>query len=164
MYPVIVENGRRSTWRYSFKLHNLGLVRDHDHPGTFKGKVETKRELSRISRFCNRKQLKFYIDNSYGRRSSNYRSDFFYFNKPIFFGRYFCAYCGKPQSASKITVDHLYPIGKVRKDLRLQKRLSILGIDDINSEKNLVPACEKCNKKKGTKMGAWIINGMIGKH
>ena len=38
------------------------------------------------------------------------------------------------------------------------------GISDINDVKNLVPSCEKCNSKKGSKMGLWLIRGDIGKH
>ena len=42
--------------------------------------------------------------------------------------------------------------------------MKICNIKNINSVKNLVPACERCNKRKGHKMGAWIIRGFLGKH
>ena len=162
MYPVVVENGRNQTKWYAFRLQNMGLVRDNAN-GKFRGKCESKRELNKIKRYCKRKHLKFYINNSYGTRSSDYRKVFFESNKPLLSSFYFCAYCGKLVRRKKITVDHLFPIAKAQKELSLQRKLKWLGIDSINSEKNLVPACEKCNKRKGTKIDGWIIKGYIGK-
>ena len=94
----------------------------------------------------------------------DYRKTFFSNNPPVIHNNYFCAYCGKLVNKENITVDHLYPIGAVKKDPKLQKKLKRKGIKDINDKKNLVPACRTCNKKKSANLGIWIIKGKIGKH
>ena len=62
-----------------------------------------------------------------------------------------------------MTVDHLYPVAKVSRDPALQKKLKRQGIDDLNSEKNLVAACYRCNQAKAAQMGPWIRKGKIGR-
>lgn len=42
--------------------------------------------------------------------------------------------------------------------------LRLNGINDINDTRNLVPACRKCNSRKGANTGIWIIRGLIGRH
>ena len=108
--------------------------------------------------------MKFYIDNRYGTRGSSYRARFLRNNDPVLGMFYFCAYCGRPVSKKYVTVDHLYPVAKVSRDPALQKKLRRQGIDDLNSEKNLVPACYRCNQAKAAQMGPWIRKGKIGRH
>ena len=159
-YPVAVCDGKYPAYKSAFRLSRMGLRRDgNEYKGEF-----TKFEMRKIERFCRRRHLTFRIDNSYGKRSSNYR-DVFFENYPSYFGgKYFCAYCGFLKPASKITVDHLYPVGAVRRNVSLQKRLGRMGITVINHPKNLVAACERCNKSKGKKMGIWIVKGRIGRY
>lgn len=160
-YPVAVTDGSNKTKYYHFRLKRFGLeTRDGI---TWKGRTN-KRKMKKIERFADKKHLKYYIDNEYGKRSSNYRKTFFANINPAFGNTYFCAYCGKPVGKEKITVDHLFPVGKVSRDIRLQKRIRWFGIKDVNSAKNLVPACSRCNQAKSTKMGIWLIKGYIGKH
>lgn len=78
--------------------------------------------------------------------------------------KYFCAYCGKLVSENRLSVDHLYPIGRAKKDLKLQRKLQRMGIEDINDVRNLVAACKRCNLRKGKKMGLWIFAGKIGRY
>jgi hypothetical protein len=40
----------------------------------------------------------------------------------------------------------------------------ISGIKNINDIENLVAACHHCNSSKGSKMGFWLIRGMLGRH
>lgn len=160
-YPIAVANGRNHIRHFRFRLHSFGLYYNHED-NAYKGNV-SRRKMRKIEQYCNRKHLKFYIDNEYGKRSTNYRQTFFSGNSPAFGNHYFCAYCGSPVRADKITIDHLFPVGKVSKDLHLQKKMKLLGIPSVNSSRNLVPACGRCNRKKSTKMGIWIIRGFIGK-
>lgn len=111
--------------------------------------------------------------NSQYERSNNYRKEFFKHNEPILGKYYVCAYCGKPCSSQKITVDHIMPIAKVRnrkgffnniKAGMYRKILKLFTIDNINDKKNLVPACKRCNSKKGAKAGLWLIKGLLGRH
>ena len=99
----------------------------------YRGNV-TKFRMRKIESFCKRKHLSFRINNE----------------------------CGKPLKASKVTVDHLFPIGQAKKSLHVQKQMRLLGTSSVNSSKNLVPACRSCNQRKGTKMGGWIIRGFFG--
>lgn len=159
--PVAVDCSPHGILRYHFRLRRFGL--DRDEGKKYRGTIP-ERKLERLKEYCWQKHLKFYIDNEYGTRSSNYRARFFDGHKP-FLGRiYFCAYCGKPLSKKRVTVDHLYPVAKVSKDPELQKKLKRQGIGDLNSEKNLVAACYRCNQAKAAQMGPWIRKGKIGRH
>jgi hypothetical protein len=67
-------------------------------------------------------------------------------------------------SRENTTVDHLYPVGRVARDLTLQKKLARKGIQNINDTKNLVAACKRCNDRKKDAMGVWILKGKIGRY
>lgn len=98
-------------------------------------------------------------------RSSDYRRTFFK-NNPGLFGtnKYQCVYCGKIKDKKKIQVDHLIPVHRVKKRGLGRLLMKIKNINDINSLKNLVPSCAKCNQRKSSKMGLWLIKGILGKH
>ncbi len=159
--PVVVDCRDRYRLRYHFRLRRFGLDRGTEHK--YRGLI-SKRRLERLEAYCRENHLKYYIDNRYGTRDSGYRSRFLAHDTPVLGCFYFCAYCGRPVSKKRVTVDHLYPVAKVSRDLELQKKLRRQGIDDLNSEKNLVPACYRCNQAKGAQMGAWIRRGKIGRH
>jgi len=111
---------------------------------------------------CRSNRLKFYIDNEYGVRSTTYRSEYFKVHSANRHGKYRCVYCGRFYPKEKITIDHLYPVDKVSKDIKLQKRLKKQGIESLNSTNNLVAACQSCNRRKSNKMGKWIWKGYLG--
>lgn len=159
--PVVVDCGSRGILRYHFRLRRLGLDRGEEKK--YRGMV-TERRLERLREYCRENHLKFYIDNRYGTRGSSYRARFLRHYDPVLGWFYFCAYCGRPVSKKHVTVDHLYPVAKVSRDPALQRKLKRQGIDDLNSEKNLVPACYRCNQKKAAQMGAWIRRGKLGRH
>lgn len=159
--PVVVDCSDRYRLRYHFRLRRFGLDRGNERK--YRGLIPERR-LERVKEYCRENHLKFYIDNRYGTRGSSYRSRFLKHNDPVFGCFYFCAYCGRPVSKKRVTVDHLYPVAKVSRDPALQKKLHRQGIDDLNSEKNLVPACYKCNQAKAAQMGSWIRKGKIGRH
>lgn len=102
-------------------------------------------------------------------RSANYRCNFFKVNKGLRGRRkhYHCSYCGKIKKKDDITVDHLIPVNKVLKGRHKRFWKMVLrfnGINDINDTRNLVPACRKCNSRKGTNTGIWILRGLVGRH
>lgn len=160
-YPIVVECPSYRWKNHKRKMASYGLRWDGND--SFIGQIK-KRKYSSLSYYCEIHHLKMYINNSYGIRSTDYRRKFFDANPPVFWNMYFCAYCGRIRSRRYITVDHLYPIGNARKSPKLQKKLARMGIQNINDAANLVPACARCNKQKGTKMGLWILRGRIGKH
>ncbi len=77
---------------------------------------------------------------------------------------YRCVYCGRFVPQCDIEVDHLYPVSKVASSEKLQNILKKKHCRDVNDYRNLVPACRKCNRKKGAKMGLWIFRGKLGRH
>lgn len=100
-------------------------------------------------------------------RSTNYRYNFLKKNGGIRhkWKYYHCSYCGRICRKENIVIDHLIPVYKVsfgphKKYWR--KRLRSQGIANVNDIRNLVPACNRCNRKKGTKTGLWLLRGRIG--
>ena len=89
---------------------------------------------------------------------------YFEMNSPVLGDKYQCVYCGKILDKDKTEVDHLYPVSKVKKSSRIQKRLIKRGILSVDDNRNLVCSCGACIKKKGQKMGKWIFRGRIGKY
>lgn len=93
-------------------------------------------------------------------RGSSYRYDFIRAN-PGFHGYYICRYCGKPLKKDKMTVDHRIPVRKAETSW-LYRKLLMRYPRGVNDVRNLVPACEKCNKRKGSKTGIWLLRGYTG--
>ena len=97
-------------------------------------------------------------------RSDNYRKEFFKAQKPVNNALYRCAYCGKKFTFQQIQVDHIFPVNELSYSGIVRKRAASYGIANANDVKNLCCACKKCNLKKGTKLGMWVIRGFLGKH
>lgn len=98
-------------------------------------------------------------------RSTNYRRNFFNrYHGILGTGIYHCSYCGKLLTKKRLRVDHLIPIYRVKEAGIGRVIMSLHGIRDINDTRNLVPSCESCNSRKGSKMGLWIVRGAVGRH
>ena len=160
MYPVTVSS-QNFTRRQQRFLKKQGFEWDGLN---FVGYIPSERTVKKIKYYCQNHRLKFKINNSLGTRSGDYRRIFFIYNKPAIRDKYICAYCGRLLSKDKVTVDHLYPIGKASKSIKYQKKLNRRGMKNINEPKNLVPACKRCNMRKSAKTGLWIIRGKIGRY
>lgn len=63
-----------------------------------------------------------------------------------------------------LTVDHLIPVKKAQTSKFARWLLHKEKIENVNDIRNLIPACETCNKRKSSKMGIWLIRGAVGKH
>ena len=160
MYPVSVSSKKTISDKNLRKLKKYGLQWDGF---AFTGVVDG-RKLKKIQYLCQANNYHFKIKNSLGERRPDYRKRFFVEVPPYFGDYYICAYCGRWLKKEKVTVDHLYPIGKVSESIRLQKKLLKKGIKNINDIRNLVPACEPCNLKKGKQVGNWIRRGKYGRN
>lgn len=128
-----------------------------------------KRSAFFVEKILKNKNHTYYMERFNNERSANYRCNFFKANKGLRGHRkhYHCSYCGRIKKKDDITVDHLIPVNKVLKGChkRFWKMvLRLNGINDINDTRNLVPACRKCNSRKGANTGIWIIRGLIGRH
>lgn len=164
-YPVLIECSKKQKRKHKRRLRRFRMYYAYRNNGCyyFLGRID-ERHFNDLKEYCQYNHLKYRIDNEYGERSTTYRKAFFETYHPIFGNYYFCSYCGKLCSRETITVDHLYPISTVSHDIKLQKKLKRKGITNINDVKNLVPACEACNKQKGRQTGSWIRKGEIGRH
>ena len=160
MYPITVSS-QNFTRRQKKFLEKQGFEWDGLN---YVGYLQSERAVKKIKYYCQNHKLRFRINNSLGTRSGDYRRIFFIYNKPAFGNKYICAYCGRLLNKDKVTVDHLYPIGKASKSLKYQKKLNKRGVRNINEPKNLVPACKRCNALKSAKTGLWILRGKIGRY
>lgn len=157
---IKIESKYPYSLKKKIKLSSYGLVQDNL---CFSGYVN-KKEYKQLQIYCKRQNYKLRLDNQFTQRSTDYRKTFFQNYPPFINNKYFCTYCGRLLKAENITVDHLYPVNATKKSIELQKKLKRKGYSDINDVKNLVPACELCNKNKGDKIDGWIIKGKLGRH
>ena len=142
------------------RLTGFGLVYGE---GYFYGTVSGWK-LRKIRRYCSEEKLRLDISSGFTERSGYYRRKFMATHNPQIGPFYICAYCGKLLLKKNVTVDHLYPVKEAARDPRVMKKLRRMKIYNVNDQKNLVCACEHCNKKKAAKMGLWVIRGKIGRH
>lgn len=82
-----------------------------------------------------------------------------------------CVYCGRRlypgnRGRDQLTVDHVIPVDAVNGSFRCAKyreRMRRAGIQTINDPRNLVPACPRCNRRKGTRFRRiWRLRAKIG--
>lgn len=82
-----------------------------------------------------------------------------------------CVYCGRrlypgSRGRDQLTVDHVIPVNAVNGSFRCAKnreRMKRAGITNINDPRNLVPACPRCNRRKGTRNSRiWRLRARIG--
>lgn len=105
------------------------------------------------------------IDRSYA-RSRDYRKKFIEDNP----GPWRCRYCRKLlKEASDMTVDHVIPVAAFNGKSWLRgwyyrRKLAKQEIDNVNDPRNLVPACKRCNSRKGQKTGLWVLRADLGAH
>lgn len=161
MQPIFVQvrSGSQKASAYERKLKKFGL--EEEQPNVYSGTISSSFTLRRLKRFSHSAHLKLLLNPAYSARSSNYRALFFETHHTED-NKYRCVYCGRKFPKEKITIDHVYPVSPISKHVELQKKLQRKGIENVNSQNNLVPACWKCNKRKGEKMGIWIWKAKLG--
>ena len=94
-------------------------------------------------------------------RDSGYRSRFIAAHP----GPWRCRYCdARIPDATGLEVDHLVPVGAARKSALARRALRRIGAEGVNDLANLVPACHRCNRRKGAKTGLWTLRGLLGAH
>lgn len=128
--------------------------------GVFYSLSVSNDEKRKVEKIIQQEKLRCKWYSSNFSRSNNYRDKFFKTHE----GPYRCIYCHKKIRKDQIEVDHLIPISKAKNSLLARNLLYISGISDVNDPKNLVASCRRCNRKKGSKMGVWIIRGYLGRY
>ena len=117
-------------------------------------------EARLLKKKCKKKGYEVFMYNAKYRRGRGVRRKFLKDNPgPI----YRCVYCGKKIRTDNMEVDHLIPVSKIKKSKFWQRKLKKLGCESINDPNNLVPACFRCNRKKGNKLGIWYYIGQLGR-
>lgn len=91
-------------------------------------------------------------------RDSTYRERYISAHPPKN-GKYRCVYCGRLVPKEKMEVDHVVAVDRVKKNW-LYRLCVPNGVNDIS---NLVCSCHRCNHKKSSKGGLWIIRGHFWK-
>lgn len=170
MAYVEIRNGKQKTYNCRFELKQYGLAfnKTGKYTGFWKGNVEDDK-LEQLKEYCLKKKILLRVIDERYTRSSDYRDTFFDNNHGFFDNDkyYHCSYCGKIIKKENVSVDHLFPIHKVRNGNYTKfyrNLLSHFKINNINDKRNLIASCERCNKRKGKKGGLWIIRGFIGKY
>ncbi len=94
-------------------------------------------------------------------RSRHYREKFIRMHPPDRHGKYRCVYCGRKIKAEEMQVDHVVPLGAVRRHPILRACLK----GRVNDMSNLVPSCASCNLKKSSKTGFYYrVRARLGAH
>lgn len=160
---IRIYDKKNKTYEFKKALKKLGFIRNKN----YWVKECDKNEAEQARYFCEKYNLEYAPIKKEYVRSDNYRAVFFKYNNGIFSKRmhYHCAYCGKIKKKQDITIDHLIPINNVlhgKHSHYWRRKLWKSQISDINDYHNLVPACAKCNQKKGSKAGLWVLRGRIG--
>ena len=163
-YTIRVRSGSNSVRRYRFSLWWKRYIFNprSNGRGFYEKKDCSKWEKNKMFHFCRRRKLSLNAVPTQYTRSRNYRNEFFSKNKTVS-GRYRCAYCGRKLAREKITIDHIFPVHCREEYPAVRRRAALFGIRGSNDLKNLVPACRRCNLRKGPRMGWWIIKGFLGR-
>lgn len=159
----ISDQGKNKTYYHRSELHQLGYEFKWNKKEWVK--QANSNDVNTAKKICTQYGLRLIIDLPQYRRSYDYRKQFFKSNSGLFGkGLYFCSYCGKLIRENQLEVDHLFCINSAQNNASVRWIMKKIGIDNINSEKNIVPACVRCNRRKGKKSGLWILRGLIGRH
>ena len=96
-------------------------------------------------------------------RSGDYRTRYFDANPGLFGkGWYICPYCGKVmRNKKKIDIDHIHSVHRVKNSMFLTRKFKKLE-DGVNDLRNLTHSCRRCNRRKGSKGGIWVLLGRYG--
>lgn len=159
---VKIFDGKRSTYRYRNELGRLGFYYTPQPSPHWYLDVSEDR-LCEVEAWCFKRKLSIVmLENE---RSSNYRKTFFDENTGNWReGKYQCVYCGRRLRKEQVSVDHLISVRKTQCSKHYLKLLRKVGFETVNDVRNLVPACKRCNSRKGSKGGWWIVRGLLGRH
>lgn len=164
-YVVRVSDGRNKIYYNRQKLYDLGFrfnKRAKEGESFYEKKCQ-ENEAYAMEKFSKLNGLDCTLIPAEYTRSSDYRKEFFKIQKPVKEAVYRCAYCGRKYTYKDIQVDHIFPVNGLSYCNKTRQRAARYGIKNANDQKNLCCACKKCNSKKGTKLGSWVIRGFLGK-
>lgn len=159
---IEIYNGKGKIYNHRQYIKQNGLkFQKRKYGKSYYTKKINETQKNELIEYCEKHKLKYTIIDDAYLRNTTYRKDFLAQNQHKWT---ICAYCGRPIKSEKVTIDHIIPVDKVKKNKSYARWLmKKMGINNINNSKNLVEACARCNSKKRTKMGIWLIKGFLGK-
>lgn len=165
-YVVRIYDGKNKMYEHRGVLRNHGFSFYKKQYGKsyYECVLKTENAVNTWKEYCKHFGLKIEVIPKQYLRDDEYRKRYFKENKPVVEAKYRCAYCGRQLSYKDSTVDHLFPVHKLTHRQDVRDMAALFGIHGANESKNLVCACRSCNSRKGTKMGLWIVRGMLGRH
>lgn len=117
-------------------------------------------EKKKLLRRLYRSGIKYSCVPEQWERSTDYRQKFFKENNPP----YRCRYCNRILKKDYLVVDHIIPVHAAKTSQRARRILKLRGINSVNDPGNLTASCKRCNEKKGSKMGIWLIRAYLGRY
>lgn len=161
-YTIRVRSGANSVRRYRFSLWWKRYIFNPRSNGRgFYEKDCSKWEKNKMFHFCRRRKLSLDAVPTQYTRSRNYRNEFLQKIK-----QYPGDTGARTAEENWQGEDHnrpYFPVHCMEEYPAVRRRAALFGIRGSNDLKNLVPACRRCNLRKGTQMGWWIIKGFLGR-
>lgn len=154
-YCIDVFTDVKKSW-----MNPYSPVRVSSPTGSYYTLKGNKTDRKKIIRECARRNIRTRSYETRWARDTSYRNMFLKNTSPP----YYCRYCGKKISPSQMQVDHIVPVAAVKKSLYARWLLGRQGITNVNDIRNLAPSCRRCNRRKGTKMGIWLLRARLGKN
>lgn len=124
----------------------------------------SKAMLDKYVTFLKTNRVDYVVTNAKVCRSNHYRQKYLSQYPPK--KKYFrCNYCSRIIKKDNMVVDHIIPIHKIQVSKFYNfLAFKVFKLSSVNSTKNLVACCKKCNTKKSDKGGYWILKGFINKN
>ena len=148
------------TTTYRKWMNDYDIKTKNGPNGEYLSIIVAKNEKEKLIKKIIKSNIKYRCYEKRWERSSDYRKEFFEHYQPP----YRCRYCNKALTRSEVFIDHIVPIGQVKKNSSARMKLYARGISEVNDIRNLVPSCKSCNERKGMKLGLWYWKGILGKY
>lgn len=161
MVFVKVVDGKRKTYCLRKELRERGFSFSSLPEPHWYAEIADE-DFETLKMWCFRKRLGMICSKN--ERSGDYRRRFFEGGQyKACNDKYFCSYCGRLLSEDKVCVDHVISVNKAQTSLFYFDLIERLGFESVNDVRNLVPACRRCNARKGAKGRIWVLKGFVGR-
>lgn len=135
-------------------------IKNHPDRGQYLQARVDRNGLKNLTTMLRKKKIKYRYYESRWERSNDYRKQFF----ASYPGPYRCRYCDRWLARRYMVIDHIVPVARVKTNTNARMLLYMRGISNVNDVRNLAPSCQKCNERKGDRIGLWWLRGVLGKY
>ena len=131
-------------------------------PRKYVARSLSKEDAKRIVRRARLRLYNAYYYDEKWERGKGYKKKWILKNPQ---DKYRCVYCGRKVPYNSITLDHIFPVSVAKKSRIARFWLKYKGCQNIDDDKNLVPACHNCNKLKGKSTSPfWQLRAFLGRY